>query len=181
MPLSHSQKFLFAERDSTASQRYTNVPGPGVDKEEGGIVDFIRCVCGCTKFTRSDLESMIFANMDGFMNNPASVKFFRGVADPDPSSVAQRSLKCYEMCRDILYNNLRVDDEDREKLVELCPSYRWEKEFEAAVDSNSEEELRKFLNDLMIQCKFDIENTNDYHRYKELLRDKCKRLTSACK
>ncbi|XP_063703533.1 uncharacterized protein LOC134833219 [Culicoides brevitarsis] len=174
------ESFLFAERDSNASQRYTK-PRNDEAESSSGLVDFIRCVCGCTKFTRSDLESMIFANMDGFMNNPASVKFFRGVCDPDPSSVAQRSLKCYEMCREILYNNLQVDDDEREQLVELCPSYRWEKEFEAAVDSKDDDVLRKFLNDLMTQCKFDIENTNDYHRYKELLRDKCKRLMSPCK
>lgn len=53
--------------------------------------------------------------------------------------------------------------DERKQLMELCPRYRWEKEFDAAVDSNNDEELRKFFNNLKVQCKFTIENTIDYH------------------
>lgn len=107
--------------------------------------------------------------MDGFLNNPTSVKFFRLVCDPDPCSEVQRALKCYEMCCDILFNNLTVNDEERKQLVELCPTYRWENEFDAAVVSNNDEELQKFFGNLKDECKFIIENTIDYYAYKAFI------------
>lgn len=119
---------------------------------------------------------MLIANMDGFMNNSASVTFFRGVCDQDPNSDSQKSLACYELCRKILYNGMQVNDEEKDKLIEFCPNFEWEQELEAALDNNDIPELQHFLNKMMAECKFTIENSNDYHRYKELLRDKCKGL-----
>lgn len=120
---------------------------------------------------------MVFANMDGFMNNPNSIKFFRNVCDPDPNSDGQRYLRIYELCRSILLNNLNYTDEEREELTDLCPTYLWEQRFDAALEC-PEKELEPFLNALMAECKLKIETSKEYKRYKELLSEKCKKLSS---
>jgi len=173
-----TSQFLQAERAHQSKTRNNVVTGSS--SKDQSLAQLLKCVCSCTTFTKSDLETMMFANMDAFINNPTSVKFYRNVCDPDPNSDGQRYLHIYELCREILYNDLKVSDEKREELLELCPSYLWEQKLEAALEE-PDTELEPFLNAFMTECKFRIENSKEYQRYKEVLRDKCKKLSSLTK
>lgn len=119
----------------------------------------------CRSVTYADLQCMIFANLDSFLKNEDSIDLFRSVGDTN--SIGQYWLKLYNTCHKILYN---VNFEESRKLIEFSLSYRWEIELESAVNMKNEEKLRKCLKELMVKCKFNIENSHDYYKYKKVLR-----------
>lgn len=130
----------------------------------------LKCFCGCTQLTESQIENFAMMNIQGLVNHHQGnnlLKTFFKIGHKSDKSQALIYLECYELCNKIL-ENIERKSEMLDDLYELVPSFVWE---EKLSNAKTNVETIKLLKDLQIECLNEIQCHNDFDRFRrELLR-----------
>lgn len=139
----------------------------------------LRCFCGCTPLNYEQVERFAMMNVSALLVDPIGKPLFRNflkIGHTTDKSSALLSLECFEMCDRIL-NSQQFSSIDVAELVELLPSFAWERRINDAIDSDiafhrgQSKDLHDVLIELQTECVRAIECHNDFDRFrKELLR-----------
>lgn len=129
----------------------------------------LRCFCGCSELSRDEIENFAMMSAAGLINNDRGRKLFTAFLKighrKDKSNVVQL-LQCYDLCNQALQDNNNFKDY-LEDLYEACPSYIWEEKLGEMTQDN----LNEILEELKLECVNNIEDHNDFDRFRrELLR-----------
>lgn len=137
----------------------------------------LRCFCGCSELTFEQIESFAMMNVNGIVHNAESnklLKTFLKIGHRSDKSNALILLEFYEFC-EVVLSDLDSHEKYLDDLIEVCPTFSWEKQINEACDADATDEsnrqLGAVLNALKKECLSNIESDHDFTRFRrELLR-----------
>jgi hypothetical protein len=116
------------------------------------------------------------SNIDSNLKNPQARSLFKSFVQLGHTTFQPQSLKamlCYEECNKVCEEGFNIDEDTYENIKDLCPMHRLENKLEEAYETNPED-IPAVLEEIMLECGFYLERTNDYKRFLKRLRDKVK-------